>query len=134
MNGQYWSWLLSFVGVAGFILAGKKIWWAWYINIACQVLWFTYAIVTQQWGFLVGAFFYSAVFIRNAYLWTKEHREKDLIVSAVISAENIVSGTIKASSIKDYTEDVGVRSACFRFHGDEPCRPGYNHPAKGIES
>ena len=76
MNDHYWSWLLSVVGVAGFILAGRKIWWAWYINIACQILWFAYAIISDQLGFLVGAFFYTAVFVRNAYLWTKEHKQK----------------------------------------------------------
>lgn len=134
MSGWIWSWLLSFVGVAGFILAGKKIWWAWYINIGCQVLWFSYAIVTKQWGFLVGAFFYTAVFVRNAYLWTKEHREKNVIVAGSIRADNITAGKISANTVKDYTEEVGVRSACFRFHGDEPCRPGNNHPAKGIAS
>jgi hypothetical protein len=75
---QIWSWILSFIGIAGFFLAGKKIWWAWYINIANQVLWSTYAIVTEQWGFIIGAIFYFAVFIRNAYLWTKEHfQERD---------------------------------------------------------
>jgi len=73
VNDQYWGWLLSFVGVAGFLLAGRVIWWAWYVNIACQVLWFTYAIVTHQFGFFVGAIFYSCVFCWNAYKWTKAH-------------------------------------------------------------
>lgn len=74
MPDQVWPWLLSIVGVVGFELAGRKIWWAWYVNIACQGLWFAYAIVTQQYGFLVGAFFYLYVFVKNAYKWTKEHR------------------------------------------------------------
>lgn len=69
---EYWSWILGFVGIAGFILAGKKVWWTWYINIAAQGLWITYAIVTNQPGFLVSAIVYTAVFSRNAYLWTKE--------------------------------------------------------------
>lgn len=73
MPEQIWPWLLSIVGVIGFELAGRKIWWAWYVNIACQGLWFAYAIVTQQYGFLVGAFFYLYVFVKNAYKWTKEH-------------------------------------------------------------
>lgn len=73
MSEQIWPWLLSVVGVVGFILAGRKIWWAWYVNIACQGLWFAYAIISEQYGFFVGAFFYLAVFMVNAYKWTKEH-------------------------------------------------------------
>lgn len=82
MIDQIFSWgtLLSVVGVSGFHLAGKKIWWAWYINIACQVLWFIYAIVSEQYGFFVGSIVYSVVFIRNAIEWTKEHRAKNVPV------------------------------------------------------
>lgn len=76
MYDQVWSWVLGFVGVVGFIFAGKKIWWSWYINIGCQVLWFAYAIVTNQWGFFVSAFVYMAVFMKNAIEWTKEHNAK----------------------------------------------------------
>lgn len=72
---QIWSWVLMAVGLVGFHLAGKKIWWAWYVNIANQIIWFVYSIVTEQWGFLVGTFFYMYVFVQNAYRWTKEHRE-----------------------------------------------------------
>lgn len=71
---QLWSWVLSAVGLAGFFLAGKKVWWAWYVNIANQVLWTAYSFITEQWGFLVGTVFYMWVFCRNAYLWTKEHQ------------------------------------------------------------
>lgn len=74
MDDQIWSWVLSIVGVLGFELAGRKIWWAWYINLACQILWFTYAIVTDQYGFILGALVYTWVFSKNAYKWTKEHR------------------------------------------------------------
>lgn len=40
-----WSYILTAVGISGFILAGRKVWWAWHINIACQGLWIAYAIV-----------------------------------------------------------------------------------------
>lgn len=76
MNEQYWSWLLGLVGVLGFILAGRKVWWAWYINIANQVLWFAYSCVTHQWGFLVATFVYLFVFIQNAIKWTREHKKE----------------------------------------------------------
>lgn len=74
-----WSYILTGVGLCGFWLAGKKVWWAWYVNIANQALWATYSIVTQQWGFLIGCAFYLAVFIRNAIAWTREHKEKQAL-------------------------------------------------------
>lgn len=74
MSDQGWSWILTAVGLVGFVLAGQKVWWAWYVNIGCQALWFTYAIVTQQWGFIVAALAYTFVFTRNALRWTREHR------------------------------------------------------------
>lgn len=73
---QWGSWAVSAIGILGFYLAGKKIWWAWYVNIANQVLWFVFAVVTQQWGFLLATFFYMAIFTRNAYLWTRDRNKK----------------------------------------------------------
>lgn len=75
MNNQIWSWVLTIVGLTGFILAGRKVWWCWYVNIACQALWFTYAIVTEQYGFIVASLAYTVVFTQNAIKWTKEHKE-----------------------------------------------------------
>lgn len=78
MDNQYWSWLLAIVGLTGFILAGRKVWWCWYINLACQVLWFAYAIVTKQYGFLASAIAYSIVFTQNSIKWTKEHKKEKI--------------------------------------------------------
>jgi hypothetical protein len=74
MSNQLWSWILTIVGLTGFILAGRKVWWSWYINIACQGLWFAYAIVTKQYGFIVASLAYTVVFTQNAIKWTREHR------------------------------------------------------------
>lgn len=73
----WWSWALTLIGVSGFWLAGRKVWWAWYVNIANQALWLAYALTTQQWGFLLGIPVYLAVFVPNALRWTREHREAD---------------------------------------------------------
>ena len=75
MHNQLRSWVLTVVGITGFILAGRKVWWSWYINIACQVLWFAYAIITKQYGFIIAAILYTIVFSKNAIAWTKEHKE-----------------------------------------------------------
>lgn len=73
---MWWSWILTVVGLTGFILAGKRVWWAWYINIGCQVLWFTYAIITSQYGFIVASIAYTVVFTKNAIAWTRDHEDE----------------------------------------------------------
>lgn len=78
MIAWWWSWLLTLVGVAGFLLAGQRVWWAWYVNIVNQALWLGYSLVTGQLGFLAGTAVYSVVFIRNAVKWTREHRDQSL--------------------------------------------------------
>lgn len=75
---MWWSWLLGGLGAIGFILAGRKVWWAWHVNVATQALWFAYAIATQQWGFLVATFLYTYVFTKNAIAWTREHRAEQV--------------------------------------------------------
>lgn len=84
MSPWWWSWLLTVVGVTGFVLAGRKVWWCWYINIGCQALWITYALVTGQWGFIVASVVYTWVFTQNAIRWTREHRQD---LSTVKSAD-----------------------------------------------
>jgi len=72
---QAWSWLLTAVGLVGFVLAGRRVWWCWYVNLACQALWLAYALVTQQYGFIASALLYTVVFARNARAWTAEWHE-----------------------------------------------------------
>lgn len=74
MSAWWWSWLLTAVGVTGFVLAGRKVWWCWYGNLGCQGLWLAYALVTRQYGFIAAAAVYVVVFTRNAVAWTREHR------------------------------------------------------------
>lgn len=75
MSLFWWSWLLTIIGITGFVLAGRKVWWAWYVNIGCQGLWFAYAIVSKQYGFIASALLYTIVFSQNAKKWTKEYSE-----------------------------------------------------------
>ena len=73
MSSQWWSWALTVVGLTCFWLAGRKVWWAWFVGIAGQSLWLAYSIVTGQLGFLVGVGAYTAVYVRNQIRWTREH-------------------------------------------------------------
>ena len=68
---QYWSWLLAAVGLTGMWLAGRNNRMGWAVGIGVQFLWLTYAIATAQWGFLVSAVAYGAVYARNWWSWRK---------------------------------------------------------------
>ena len=48
-------------------LAGRSQWrrTAWYLGVANQFLWATYAITTGTWGFLGGCTIYATVYVRN---------------------------------------------------------------------
>ncbi|WNN94579.1 PnuC-like nicotinamide riboside transporter [Arthrobacter phage Lewando] len=70
---QILSWVVTVIGITGFFLAGKRIWWCWYLNLFCQVLWYWYATVSNTPAFYVAATFYTGVFGINAWKWTKEH-------------------------------------------------------------
>ena len=71
--GDIFAWIITIVGLIGFELAGRKVWWAWYVNLANQALWLVFALITGYWGFIAGTIFYTYQFSRNAYRWTKEH-------------------------------------------------------------
>lgn len=77
MTSQLWSWALTLCGVSCFYLAGRKIWWAWYVGLLCQLLWLGYSLATQQWGFLVGVALYTAVYAKNAREWTANRHKAE---------------------------------------------------------
>jgi len=71
---QWWSWLLTVVGVTGLYFAGSRKRLGWAIGIAAQTLWIAYALATHQYGFLVSAVAYGWVYSRNFLRWrTKEN-------------------------------------------------------------
>lgn len=66
-----WSYLLMAVGVTGIWLAGKKNVWGWALGVFAQFLWFAYALVTHQYGFIVSAVVYGFVYAKNFWKWKK---------------------------------------------------------------
>lgn len=104
MIAEYGPWVVSAIGILGFHLAGRRYWWAWYVNIGNQVLWGIFAIVTDQIGFLVSTLFYLAVFSNNAWKWTRDH----------IRAKKTPVRTIKSPVIgkvtKVWEDDTGIRA------------------------
>ncbi len=75
MIAWYWSYLLTIVGVFGLYLAGRKIWWSWFVGAAAQLLWIAYALVTHQYGFVISALAYGWVYFNNGLVWSKQHRQ-----------------------------------------------------------
>jgi len=75
----WWSWLLTAVGVTGLYLAGRRSRWGWAIGLAAQVLWIAYALVSRQYGFIVSALAYGAVYARNLVAWSRERRAKQVV-------------------------------------------------------
>src|SRR5690606_13472242 len=67
-----WSLVLAAGGVLGLYLAGRKNLWGWAIGLAMQALWIAYAIVTEQYGFLLSAVAYGWVYGLNLGRWARE--------------------------------------------------------------
>lgn len=72
---MWWSYLLTVFGLTGLVLAGRNKSLGWAIGLAAQVLWFVYAVVTQQWGFIVSALAYGSVYFRNWRAWRRAEKE-----------------------------------------------------------
>jgi hypothetical protein len=77
MTEQVLSYLITGIGLIGFWLAGKKIWWCWWVNVANQILWTVFAVVTGYYAFLIGTAFYFVVFTKNAIQWTRDHFKEE---------------------------------------------------------
>jgi hypothetical protein len=71
-DGMDWSWILAALGVTGIFFVGKKTIFGWFILLANECLWITYAIVTQQYGFIAAAIAYSIVYTKSALSWHRE--------------------------------------------------------------
>lgn len=71
---QWGPWYLSVVGVA-------VVWWlrfkqptAWLLGIFLKCCWVAFAVITQQWGFLLSAVVYGAIFFSNWRHWRNDDR------------------------------------------------------------
>jgi hypothetical protein len=72
----WWSWALTAIGVFGLYLAGRRVWWAWFVGLGAQVPWVIYAVDTEQYGFVVSAFAYGWVYLKNGLAWRKDREIK----------------------------------------------------------
>ena len=56
-----WSWLLAVIGAAGYLLVVRGAWSGLLVGLLAQLLWLAYAVVTEQWGFLVSVCLFGGV-------------------------------------------------------------------------
>jgi hypothetical protein len=73
---QFWSWLLTAVGVFGLYLAGRRNRLGWAVGLGAQALWMAYALTTEQYGFIASALAYGVVYAKNLRKWRAEDSEK----------------------------------------------------------
>ena len=67
-----WSFALTAAGIVGLWLTGRKSRWGFALGLLAQVLWFVYAVTTQQWGFILSCCLFGYLYARNFIRWTKE--------------------------------------------------------------
>jgi nicotinamide riboside transporter PnuC len=70
-----WSWILAAIGVTGIFFVGRKTIWGWLILLLNECIWIAYALATDQYGFIVMATAYAAVYIKSYIAWKKEDKE-----------------------------------------------------------
>jgi hypothetical protein len=71
-NMMYWSYVLAVIGVAGIFFVGRKTVWGWLVLLFNEVLWIAYALITNQYGFILSAIAYAIVYIKSYSLWRQE--------------------------------------------------------------
>jgi hypothetical protein len=64
------SWILAVAGVTGMFLAGRGLSRGWLLLLCLQPLWIAYAVLTGQYGFVVGSLAYAAAQL-NGYVRTR---------------------------------------------------------------
>lgn len=70
-----WSWILSAVSLAGLWTTGNKKRYGWLISLGSEGLWFAYAVVTSQYGFMVMGVAFSVVHMRNWRKWKQDDKQ-----------------------------------------------------------
>lgn len=70
MNAEWWSWVLTSVGIMGLYLMTKKNPAGFVVGLGAQLMWIMYALSTEQYGFVVSAIAYGFVNVLGFYRWT----------------------------------------------------------------
>jgi len=85
---MWWSYLLAAVGIFGLWLSGRKDYRGWFVGFGAQILWITYALVTVQYGFILSAIAYGAIYFHNGLKWIRARDD-----AALATEQSDISGT-----------------------------------------
>ena len=69
MIAWWWSYLLDIVGLIPLWLMAKRNRLGWIVGMVSMGLWFVYALVTKQYGFIPGSIVYTVIYIRGFVMW-----------------------------------------------------------------
>lgn len=95
---QVWSWVLTVTGVTAIWLAGRGNRVGWAVGFCGQVLWVAYAVVSEQWGFLVSAALFGGVYARNWLVSRPRPAEPEPVLPIEVGLEQAVTPWIWGSS------------------------------------
>lgn len=99
-----WSFVLAAVGIAGIYLAGRKSKWGWGLGLAAQVLWLVFALTTAQYGFILTAVAYGAVYGKNLWQWHKEDRPSTHYSAEKSTLESCFDDGLTDAESKEYAD------------------------------
>lgn len=68
---MWWSYILAAVGLTRLYLTTKKMVEGFIIGVLVQILWVTYAVTTDQYGFIANAAGYAFMNLLGIYRWTR---------------------------------------------------------------
>ncbi len=66
------DYILTVFGLTALWLTLRRSPWGYAVGLTTQGLWFVYAIITREWGFLGSCFAYTAVYLINLRKWRRD--------------------------------------------------------------
>jgi nicotinamide riboside transporter PnuC len=66
-----WSFALAGLGMAQIWLTGRKQRIGWLVGLATSCTWVVFALVSQQYGFIISSLFFGTLHIKNWIAWGK---------------------------------------------------------------
>ena len=84
-----WSWILAAIGICGIFLVGRKTIWGWPILFVNEFLWIAYSLATHQYGFILMAVSYAAIYIKSFIHWRNDDAISEAKSAAVEDIQSV---------------------------------------------
>ncbi|TSA85870.1 hypothetical protein FNU79_08790 [Deinococcus detaillensis] len=99
----YWSWVLPILGVTALWASGSGKRWGWLVGFVGQLLWVAYALASRQYGFLLSALAFAAIYARNYLHWRGDIPARRLSGQPCLPAQSADLPDTAATSLKPPT-------------------------------